>query len=127
MDQTLSEHHRKIAAGIAEIRKYCSQPKPDLAGLGIARLRLSQASAARSQYVHDVLLPKFRERADCALRSQIDDMQRAFAAKRLASSKHVTTWSSKTIAENWEGYCEAARQIWVMMEQQMIHERRIFG
>lgn len=127
MDQTLGEHHRKIAAGIAEVRGHCSRSKPDLAGLGVARLRLSQASAARSQYVHDVLLPKFRARADRALRSQLDDMQRAFAAKRLASSEHVTTWSSKAIADDWEGYCQAARRIWVMMEEQMDRERSTFG
>ncbi|WP_380773237.1 hypothetical protein [Sphingomonas yabuuchiae] len=100
MDQTLAEHHRKITAGIAEIRDHCSRPSPDVAALGVARLRLSRASWARSQYIHDVLLPKLKVGADSALLSRLDDMQRAFAAKRLASSEHVTKWSSKTIVDD---------------------------
>lgn len=126
MDQTLGQHHRQIAAGIAEIRDHCSRPDPDVAALGAARLRLSRASSARSQYVHDVLLPKRRAGANDVLRAQLDDMQRSFAAKRLTSSEHVTTWSSKAIAEDWEGYRQAARRIWAMMEEQMDRERRVF-
>lgn len=127
MAQTLDEHHRQIAAGIAEVREHCSRPIPDIAALSTARLRLSRTSAARSQYVRDVLFPKLRAEADDVLLTQLDDMQRAFAAKRLASSEHVTTWSSKAIAEDWEGYRQAARRIWAMMEEQMDRERRIFG
>ena len=127
MAQTLDEHHRQIAAGIAEVREHCSRPIPDVAALGAARLRLSRASGARSQYIHDVLLPKLKVGADSALLSRLDDMQRAFAAKRLASSEHVTKWSSKTIVDDWEGYRQAARRIWAMMEDQMARERGIFG
>lgn len=127
MQRTLADYHRQIASGIAEIRQHCSLPSPDIAGLGGARLRLSRVSTARSHYVCEVILPRLREGTDDTLRTDLNNMQRAINSKRMASSEHVTTWSSKTISENWNGYCRAAHGILAMMEEQIDRERRVLG
>ncbi|RYF21860.1 MAG: hypothetical protein EOO77_05225 [Oxalobacteraceae bacterium] len=127
MFRKLGEHHANIRAGIAEIRHHCEAVTPDVAGLGAARLRLSKASAARSKFVADEVVPKVRQVADERLRGELTEMQRAFAAKRLKSSEHVTVWSSAAIEKDWQGYRAAARQIWAMMEEQMARESRVLG
>lgn len=127
MFQKLREHHANIRAGIEEIRRHCEAVTPDVAGLGTARLRLSKLSAARSKFVIDEVVPKVQQGADERLRGELTEMQRAFTAKRLKSSEHVTVWSSTAIEKDWQGYRAAARQIWAMMEEQMSRESRILG
>ncbi|SEM73295.1 hypothetical protein SAMN05192583_1030 [Sphingomonas gellani] len=98
-----------------------------MAALSNARVRLSRASGARTQYINETLIPELRARADRSMLAELAELQRVIAAKRLASSVHVSVWSSKAIAGDWRGYCQAARSIWAMMEEQMSRERRIFG
>lgn len=127
MFRKLEEHHKLIRAGIQEIQRYCQAAAPDLGALGGARLRLSKASAARSKFVSEEVMPKLRETADDRLGGELIEMQRAFAAKRLQSSEHVVTWSSAAIERDWPGYRAAARQIWAMMEEQIGRETAILG
>lgn len=127
MFKKLGEHHANIRAKIEGIGRRCEAVTPDVAGLGAARLRLSKASAARSKFVTDEVVPKVRQGADERLKGELTEMQYAFAAKRLKSSEHVTVWSSAAIEKDWRGYCAAARQIWAMMEEQMGLESRILG
>ena len=126
MTQTLREHHRRIRDGLAEIKKHCERPAPDRNELAAARLRLSRSSSARSKYVQDVLIVRMRRRADDTMLAELAALQRSFSLKRLASSEHITRWTSSTIAGDWNGYCAAARTIWAMMEEQMQRERRTF-
>jgi hypothetical protein len=127
MLQTLEDFHRNISAGIGAIRAHCEAATPDTAGLGSARVKLSRVSAARSRFVAETVIPHLLNDADPALRKELMDLQRGFNAKRLASSEHVTTWTSQAIAADWTGYRKAARQIWAMMEEQMRRERTTLG
>lgn len=127
MFQKLGQHHANIRAGIEEIRRHCEAVTPNVAGLGAARLRLSKASAARSKFVVEEVVPKLQRDGDERLRGELAEMQRAFATKRLKSSEHVAMWSSAAIEKDWQGYHVAARQIWAMMEEQMSRESRILG
>jgi hypothetical protein len=123
----LEAHHRKILHGMEAIRQHCQRPVPDIVELGTARLSLSRASTARAQYVRDIAIPTLLEQGDDALHAEISDLERGISVKRLASSEHVTTWSSQAIAEDWDGYRNAARAIWAMMEEQIERERRVLG
>ena len=127
MLQTLEDFHRDITAGIGAIRAHCELATPDTAGLGLARVKLSRLSTARSRFVAETIIPHLLVNADLALRKELMELQRGFNAKRLASSEHVTTWSSRAIEADWNGYRQAARQIWAMMEEQMRRERTILG
>lgn len=126
MFNTLDEHHRQIRAGLAEIRVLCDMPNPDIPRLSAARLRLSRASSARSRYVRSILTAAVQADANARFLSELEDLQHAFVAYRLASNDHITKWNSQTIAEDWNGYRASAREIWIMMEDQITRERRMF-
>ncbi len=125
MTAALNAHHRHIEEGIREIAAHCSRAAPDISGLSAARVRLSRASAARTRYINDIIIPALLEGADPALRAKLGTIQKAFSAKRLASSEHVSTWTSKSIEADWEGYRAASRTIRAMMEEQIDRERSV--
>ncbi|KTF67883.1 hypothetical protein ATB93_16325 [Sphingomonas sp. WG] len=127
MFQKLEFCHAAILAGMAEVEEHCSREIPDLAALALVRVKLSRASTERSKLVRDVIVPKLLENADPAFRGELSLMLEAFTAKRVASSKHVATWSSWTIQQNWDGYREASRTIRKMMQDQIDRERKILS
>jgi hypothetical protein len=122
--QTLTAHHRAIEAGVEEIRVHCDRAEPDLTALSMARVRLSRLSMKRSQFVKDVVCPRLSE-VGPSLHAELADLQAAFNAKRLASSKHVATWSSQAIASDWAGYRQASSQIRAMMKEQIRREEKV--
>lgn len=126
MKQLLAEHHQRIAAAVAGVRMQCALPSPDIAALSAARLRLSRASTARSRYVSYVVFPKLRAKADKSMLTQLSELQRTFAAKRLASSKHITTWTHQSIIVDWAGYRRDAERYLTMVEEHMAEERQLF-
>lgn len=125
MATTLKAHHQQIENGLAEIVRHCSLAMPDMSLLGAARVKLSRASAARTRYISDTVIPALMPGADPALKAELEAMQRTFSAKRLASSEHVNNWTSQSIEKDWDGYRAASREIRRMMEEQIERERAI--
>ncbi len=123
----LENFQREIAEGIDAVRRQCESPDRDIAALGAARLRLSRVSSSRTRFVTREAIPRLLQMADPALRTELSALQQGGNAKRLASSQHVTTWSSAAIQSDWVGYHRAAREIWAMMEEQISRERSILG
>ena len=124
MLRRLEEHHRRIRAGIDEVRSCCEATSPSSKELGAARSRLSEASLARSKFVGEEVLPRLLEDADADLRFDLLKLVSVFAAKRQISNEHVARWTLLTIEQDWAGYCAAAKVIWAMMENQLDSERR---
>lgn len=121
---TLEEHHRRIEAGLDQIRFHCGSPVPDIGDLAVARSSLGSASLARSMFVAEVVVPHLVKDGDVDLRAELSALQCKFTAKRQVSCDHVAIWTSETIRADWSGYCAAARSIWAMMEDQIDMERR---
>lgn len=123
----LEEHHRGIRVGLALIQSHCATDCANSAGLAKARVDLTRASRARSQFVSDHIIPRLLETADCEDRAQLSDFFVAFTSKRLLSDRHIERWTDERIASDVPGYCEAARVIWAMMEEQMERETKVLG
>ena len=127
MFKRLEKFHSEIVAGIDGVRTQCESPIRDIAALGVARVSLSRVSLSRSRFVTGEVIPRLLQIADLTLREELFNLQRGFNAKRLASSQHVTMWSSAAIQSDWNGYHRAARGIWSMMEDQVEQERLVLG
>lgn len=127
MDKILTEHHRQIASAIADLWEIIEHTSPDLDRLAVARLRLSRASRLRTKYIQEVLLPVERTTADSARLEALSALQQNFSAKRLAANEKVTTWSSRAIASDWDGYRRDAKRVWAMIDDHMTLERQLFG
>jgi len=127
MLHVLEGHHRTIETGLDVIRRHCAAPVPNISDLAVARSQLSSASMARSAFVKEVVVPRLAEDGDADLRIELSALLCTFTAKRQISCEHVAMWTSVTIAEDWAGYCAAAKLIWAMMEDQIDKERRYLG
>lgn len=123
----LEEHHRVIRVGLALIQSHCATDCANSSGLAQARLELTRASRERSLFVSDHVIPRLLETADCDDRAALSDFLVAFTSKRLLSDRHIERWSDQKIAEDVSGYCDAARTIWAMMEDQMERETCVLG
>lgn len=121
---TLEEHHRRIEAGLDQIRFHCAAPVPNIGDLAVARSSLGSASLARSMFVTEVVVSHLVKDGDVDLRAELSALQAKFTAKRQISTEHVARWTSESIEADWAGYCAAARLIWAMMEGQIDMERR---
>ncbi len=121
---TLEKHHRRIEAGLDQIRRHCAAPVPNISDLAAARSSLGSASLARSMFVAEVVVPHLVNDGDVDLRAELLALQCKFTAKRQISRDHVAIWTSETIQADWAGYRAAARLIWAMMEDQIDTERR---
>jgi hypothetical protein len=123
----LEEHHRTIRAGLALIQSHCATDCANISGLESARVDLTRASRERSLFVSEHVIPRLLETADCDDRAALSDFLVAFTSKRLISDRHIERWTDESIAADVPGYCEAARTIWAMMEEQMERETRVLG
>ena len=125
MLRTLEEHHRTITEGLSTIRHHCGQECPSSRELAKAREDLTAASLARSRFVSEQVVPALLRDADDDLRNELSELLFATAAKRMLSNCHVKTWTTTTIEADWSGYCDAARNIWPMMEDLIDRECRV--
>ncbi|USI72590.1 hypothetical protein [Sphingomonas morindae] len=118
-------HHQAIRAAMAELAAALDRASPDFGLLAPARLRLSRASAERSRFLEKLALPRLRAEGDPAIAPQLDRLTEDFARRRLASSDHVATWTTRAIEADWPGYRAASQRIRAMMEERIQLEARI--
>lgn len=88
-----------------------------------ARAGLGQVSIERSRFINQVVVSRLLVGANYASSRDMLALQNSFAANRLVSDQHVSLWTDKTTAADWQGYRTAAAAIWRMIEQQMVDER----
>lgn len=127
MLQRLAAHHHAIREGLKTIQGFCEAGCLDPAALRKSRLELTEASRERSHYISEVIVPNLLEIADNKDRAELSDLLVAVTSRRLLSDRHIATWTDERIASDVAGYCEAARTIWSMMEDQIARETRVLG
>lgn len=109
---------------IARMEVAAGCPRPDMESLATARFKISQASLARRQLLHnacDHLLGIVTGAEAQTLRS----LKRDSIAHAAASIEHVRRWPVAQTERNWSGYREASRKIRARMKQAMRDEQRL--
>jgi hypothetical protein len=102
--------HRQIEAAIVEAEAMMAEGQPDPALSSALRMRISQANLARTRIAREVcshLISTISISEADAVRS----LQRRDAEQFQQTSELVREWTPKAVEVDWEGYCDASRQV----------------
>lgn len=119
----LSSAHDQLALEIENLDRITRCEMPDQQELTGGRWRISQASLKRRSLAcrtFDFLAG----RLDGADLATLKSAQASDQEMMRRSAAHVGNWTMKTIASEWQGYCEASRQIRMHMKAHIEFERR---
>jgi hypothetical protein len=109
---------------IAQMELATVSPKPDMRLLANARFKISQASLARRQLLHQAcghLLGLVTPTEAQMVRS----LKRDSADNATASTEHVRRWPVAQVEREWNAYREASRQVRARMKQAIRFEQRL--
>jgi hypothetical protein len=111
-----------LIESIAELARSTARPSPDPVEYTGARLRISQASLARSSAFNSVC-EFLRPRVDSNQWTTVAALKAANTGVRMYSAAHVAEWTNERIEADWAGYCLASKGMRMRMGE-MIHRGR---
>jgi hypothetical protein len=120
----LSSAHDRLIAEMENLDRMTHGPRPELSEITTGRWRLGQASLRRRSLASrsfDFLAARL-EGSDLML---VKKMQATDQEMMRRSASHVGNWTTRTIWEDWKGYCAASRDIRTHMRAHILAERQM--
>lgn len=119
----LSSAHDHLVAEMEKLDCMTIGPLPDVAEITNGRWRIAQASLRRrtlASRTFDFLAG----RLDGSDLTRLREVQAADQEMMRRSATHVGSWTMRTICRNWQGYCDASRDIRMHMKAHILLERQ---
>ena len=114
--------HSRLLSAIQNLAKTTRRPSPDKLEYSAARFRVSQASLAR-RTVFRAACTYFEAVASTAEQETISRLRQADSDLGRLASQHVSRWSTERVADQWDGYCCASRDMRRALLKQIELER----
>lgn len=95
--------------------------RPSDAVITCARWKISQASLLKRTLVARVI--DFLDNRDPSSDGVLKELRSADQQLLRHSAAHIGRWPFQKIGEDWDGYCQASRQIRTLMRSQVLRER----
>ncbi|AQR72960.1 hypothetical protein [Sphingomonas sp. LM7] len=103
----LHDLHAQLLQMLDDLERLTAQPGPDEAVLAGLRYRLTRTSSARRKLI-DALCLELKMVLPEGETAQLEALHETNTAAMTASSEHISTWSLREIAKDWQGYCQAS-------------------
>jgi hypothetical protein len=120
--RALMEAHGHIRTYLALLDAETARSVPDMAAVSAIRVKLTQASRRRTEILDELLAACLRSGPGSV---EAATMQAELRRARLTSSAHISTWTSRTIAADWKGYCAASARLRDAMKRQIAAEAQL--
>jgi hypothetical protein len=120
----LREAHADLIEAIEQLAKLTSGSLPDRQMLIDLRWAVSRSSLARRLLwgqIHALL----GRSAGATVERDLRHLQELDAELIQASAKHVGSWTTDAIVEDWEGYCQASELMRGQMLDAIAEEKRL--
>jgi hypothetical protein len=121
--RAVGEAHQRLQTYLALLAAETARTVPDMTAVSTIRVKLTQASRRRSELLDTLLADCVRRRATTSVEAAT--MQAELRRARLASSGHIATWTSRSIATDWRGYCAASAKLRHAMKRQIAAEAQL--
>ncbi|MEH3040358.1 MAG: hypothetical protein PGN21_09890 [Sphingomonas paucimobilis] len=96
MIEDLDSYYSETRAKLKAMREVCRAEAPDIAAIAHARHELMSASMRRSRFLKDEIFPALVTITPSTA-SAVDELNRDLAVKRVAVSRHISTWPLERI------------------------------
>lgn len=121
----LRAYHDTLMSLIGEMAELTAASAPDQDRLASARLKLTQTSRNRTNFLIVDVCPALLAGAPKGDAEQIQLLQQEATRLREQSSHHIGTWNARHIAEDWPGYQRASAEIRKLMTARIEKEKKI--
>jgi len=118
----LRQHHEAISRLLTALEALCAEPQPDMAKVSVVRLELTRASRARSAYLNLVVYPFVERVCTPEQRIALEKLKSEGILLLVRAGDHVRHWTSRQIAADWNGYCNASATARQTMRDRMKRE-----
>ena len=120
----IREAHEDLHFAVAHIDAITRCAFPEDASFSNARWRISQASLRRrttAARIFDFLISRSHDQDNT---DKLKSLQAADQQMMRRSAEHVCTWTAQSIRKNWQGYCDASRDLRTHMKSYLLAEQR---
>lgn len=119
----LGSAHDQLIVEMENLDRMTLGPLPELSEITKGRWRISQASLRRRSLASRAF-HFLATRVDGMDLVRVKNVQIADQEMMRRSATHVGNWTTRTICEDWDGYCKASRDIRMHMKAQVLLERQ---
>lgn len=122
--QGLEAAHREVEASLDEMDLVAGDAVPDAVRFASVRLRAGQAILAKRQITTKVcnhLIPTVAIEDAEAIR----DLKYRDSERSNLISDHVRRWTPDAITNDWQGYCQASREMRGGVREMIVAEKRL--
>jgi hypothetical protein len=120
----LQAAHREVEAALDEMDLIARDAAPDAAQFSAARLRAGQAILAKLQITTKVC-SRLISMTSIKAAGEIRELRSRDSDQAKLISDHVRRWTPDVIGNDWQGYCQASREMRDGVRELVLAERKL--